>query len=110
MPAFSYYSESDAMRPTGNDEIDGLLQEVRSITGLDWRIDWREEYRRAWYGKRYSVRTYDLIVESSAPEFQLLNIGNTLQNVANYLFGVHAGYHAAMRGRQPTGDRERGAK
>lgn len=102
MPVFSFYADNDAKRPTGNAEIDGLLQDVRSMTGQDWRIDWREEYRRTWYGKQYSVRTYDLIVESSAPEFQVLNIGNTLQNIAAYLFGIHAGYHAAMRANQPT--------
>lgn len=105
MPMCSYFGDNEAMQPTGDAVLDDLLAEVRKRTQEDWRIWWREYEIRKFLRKAARSRAYSLIVETQAPEFQIINFyrDNTDGSINGavskeliyaYLYGLLAGLHA----------------
>lgn len=102
MPMCTYYGPTEAMRPTGDNDLDALLVEVRNATGKDWRIDWRDSIVRKALRRPKTTRVYSLIVATIAPEFQVINFyrdgqGWTINSdvtkelIYAYLYGVLGG-------------------
>ncbi|CAJ0893953.1 hypothetical protein R77569_04357 [Ralstonia mannitolilytica] len=106
MPMCSYFGDNQAKQPTGDKALDDLLSEVRETTGMDWRIWWKEYEIRKPLRKPIKARHYSLIVETRAPEFQVINFyrDNTDWSINGsvskeliyaYLYGLLAGHSIA---------------
>ena len=104
----SYFGDYEATRPTGDAELDELLTEVRKVTGKDWRIWWKEYEIRKRFRRPIKARWYSLIVETRAPEFQVINFyrDNTDWSINGsvskeliyaYLYGILVGVDSASQ-------------
>ena len=106
MPMCSYFGDNEAKQPTGDAALDELLAQVRNVTGKDWRIWWKEYEIRKPLRRPVKARHYSLIVETRAPEFQVINFyrDNTdwtingsvsKELIYAYLYGLLAGVDSA---------------
>lgn len=110
MPCCTYLSNDEFRQPTSDAEINSLLTNVRGVTGEDWRIQETIHEDRRWFRSPLLIKRYELFVHVHGPEFQSINfyrpdradsylpsinLSNSAEHVAAYLYGVLAGVQSA---------------
>ncbi|OLF81272.1 hypothetical protein AWH62_00940 [Maricaulis sp. W15] len=106
MPAIVYLSEDKVVagrRIDGDEDANGLLQQLRNKTGRDWIVLVHVQVgRRPLFGSYPTTRHYDLCLPCGG-EWQVLNLctksggslydddGNSREHVMNYMLGLLAG-------------------
>ena len=70
----TYISDGEYTHPTNNEYLNELLQEVRQVTGDDWRLKERTScYKPGWFRKLKCVKLYSLYNHLHSIEFQVIN-------------------------------------
>lgn len=110
MPCCTYLSNDECRQPTSDVELNSLHTEVCVSTGEDWRIREATYEIRRWFRAPLSVRRYELFHHVHGCEFQSINfyrpdraddylpsinLTNSAEHVAAYLYGVLAGVQSA---------------
>lgn len=99
MPCFTYLSDSDCLKPTGNDELDKRLTMLRKLSGKDYRIEKYVSYRRSFPHLRQKEYVgYTLYYGIGGGEFQIINFYRardwtintevSAEILLNYIMGV----------------------
>lgn len=83
--------------PTGDEELDNLLCEIREKTKEDWQCDVHIMERRNIFGKKKESRFYTLLYHvGGCLPYQLIMSGSgDINHIKAYLFGYLSGLEAA---------------
>lgn len=91
MPITTFLHDSELNKPTGNNEIDKLLAEVRLITGRDYQVIATKEVVRFGFldlRKRLVTRMSVYVLVGGIGPWQWLTCAHDIDTTRSYLLGV----------------------
>lgn len=104
----TFLHDSEKNQKTNYPEVNKLLDEVRELTGADWQLVPINITTKKWYKTTHEtfwglyvyvggVGPYQQINFFNAKSKSSINVYVPIENIADYLMGITAGYYSSKR-------------